>query len=63
MWAEPVDRPAGPSAPGEGLPPPPLGRGGEAAGSMAGWVTSQRGEMERVPHTRGVSSEVRLAAN
>jgi hypothetical protein len=31
-----VDHPATPSMRGEGLPPPPLGWGGEAAGNMVG---------------------------
>ncbi len=64
MWAETVDLPAGPSSYGEGLPPPPLRRGGEAAGVMAEWKTSQ-GERDGEPHTRVVSSELPegLAAN
>jgi hypothetical protein len=55
-----ADHPAGPSKRGEGVPPPPLSRGGEAAGSMAG-VTSQREEKgsKQGTHTRGVSSELR----
>jgi hypothetical protein len=51
-----ADHPAGPSVCGGGVPPPPLSRGGEVAGSMAGrGHLSTGGEREeaRSSHQRG----------